>query len=711
MDIQNNMLSPLNALSEKNDPDKGAALIGMKGKKLSEVIESVDNAIKPETVDFSGRGVDSDLFSEVVSVVNGGKKAHVSKGNTIRCNLQPISDSTWFEGKGKVLTTDIFGNEHTFDISKARNGSQYTAKQLVQQKIFLARAKNDNTPLTIGILGDSITDGADSTGWVANPTSGGNLSSTNYNHNNNGGANSWSRVFNDWLNVAVNTDGIRRFEVYNASSSGKQLWDRWAFDNFDYGFFQNAAYGNKAPDVLFIAMGTNDASPLTDIDTYAYRFEQLARKAWGYGCAVCVIDVNSSYISNVALTYAVKARLGQAYNMIDFIDLGKTLKNIISNQQISSIKDVFTDGSGTYDFTHPNDAGHKLLGAACAKEFLSEQIIFAKKGMIKSLYSTADSTVIEFPNKNILPASGHDTSNSGVFSGKDSIVEYQTTANGNAIVYANVWVDDNIDLVAKQWLKPNCTTGGRAHTVKVSVNDPIDTSYINTGGLHLNDESTVQSRYLGQLRHGLNRIEITYDGNPSVIYPPELCFNESLRNENTDKAVEHSANVIKSINAGAGFIYQADDPRQVKLTSYDRTKLDHVCDLSFATQYHADINIIANVLTQNSGFACLNKGADGIFIELTNAATGEIRVSTYSGSTLSTVSTNTIGVASNHYRFRLQTSLVSTFVYASVDSGTPALIATISRSSGLYAGGQAVAFATNSAAQHECVASYSVRLR
>lgn len=38
MDIQNNMLSPLNALSEKNDPDKGAALIGMNGKTVAEQI-------------------------------------------------------------------------------------------------------------------------------------------------------------------------------------------------------------------------------------------------------------------------------------------------------------------------------------------------------------------------------------------------------------------------------------------------------------------------------------------------------------------------------------------------------------------------------------------------------------------------------------------------------------------------------------------------
>jgi hypothetical protein len=42
VDLQNNMLSPLNALSNKTDTDKGAALIGYKGEKLTKHLDVID---------------------------------------------------------------------------------------------------------------------------------------------------------------------------------------------------------------------------------------------------------------------------------------------------------------------------------------------------------------------------------------------------------------------------------------------------------------------------------------------------------------------------------------------------------------------------------------------------------------------------------------------------------------------------------------------
>lgn len=120
---------------------------------------------------------------------------YVPKGVQLRCNFLPDDDVTKFTGEGKILTRDPWGNEHVFDVSLATHGSKYTAFNVINQ--FARR----NTQCRVGIVGDSITDGAYGAGWVANPTdANGDLSSTNYDHNGNGGAGSRFRTFTDWLN-------------------------------------------------------------------------------------------------------------------------------------------------------------------------------------------------------------------------------------------------------------------------------------------------------------------------------------------------------------------------------------------------------------------------------------------------------------------------------------------------------------------------------
>lgn len=122
-------------------------------------------------------------------------KVYIPKDVQLRCNFLPDDDVTKFTGEGKILTRDPWGNEHIFDVSLATHGSKYTAFNVINQ--FARR----NTLCRVGIIGDSITDGAYGTDWVANPTdSNGDLSSTNYDHNGNGGAGSWFRTFTDWLN-------------------------------------------------------------------------------------------------------------------------------------------------------------------------------------------------------------------------------------------------------------------------------------------------------------------------------------------------------------------------------------------------------------------------------------------------------------------------------------------------------------------------------
>lgn len=198
-----------------------------------------------------------------------GNDIYIPEGVTIRCNLLPDDDVTIFKGEGKILTRDPWGNEHVFDISLANKGSKFNVSDIINQH---ARSKK---LCSVGIIGDSITDGAYSKNWSPNPTdSSGNLSSTNHNHNLNGGSGSWFRTFTDWMNVIVSHEE-NVFDALNCSSSGKRLGDGWAYRNFDHGFFKNSAYGNKAPNVCYLAMGANDNDIIDSIgfDKYLFMFE------------------------------------------------------------------------------------------------------------------------------------------------------------------------------------------------------------------------------------------------------------------------------------------------------------------------------------------------------------------------------------------------------------------------------------------------------
>ena len=119
------------------------------------------------------------------------------------------------------------GNEHVFDVGLATNGTDFTALGTLAQFANKQGYPSTITDCHVGIIGDSITDGAYSSGWTANPTdASGNLSSTNYNHNLNGGSYSWFRIFTDCLNM-LSDSTTNIFKGYNCASSGKALATGW----------------------------------------------------------------------------------------------------------------------------------------------------------------------------------------------------------------------------------------------------------------------------------------------------------------------------------------------------------------------------------------------------------------------------------------------------------------------------------------------------
>ncbi|HGF5004087.1 TPA: SGNH/GDSL hydrolase family protein [Vibrio parahaemolyticus] len=456
----------------------------------------------------------------------------IGKGYRVRCHLNPEDDIRLFVGKGEVISRDLWGNEHVFNIEAANQSSSYSPSQIVNQALRLG---ND---CRLGILGDSITDGAHGDSWIANPTdANGDLNSADYNHNFNGGSGSWFRTFTDLLNQSAQWQGKSPIKACNASSSGKRLIDGWAYRNFDYGFFQNQAYGNTSPKALYIAMGVNDNGLIIDFDDYLDEFDKLIRKAWGYGVAVGVVSVTTKSVQWAQLDAAIKMQLSKKYPNLEIIDIATGLNDLFVSGVSPSPQDLWLKSDGTWDTTHPQKVGQEAMGAIAAKQvvpwfYREEPLImpvsesgFLSVGYPSGLYYQADLAIL---------------------SGKPWLDE----SGGWPIVSPNesvthryyLWVDDpRLDLIIFQ---PFQNTYGdvASMSVRVRLNDIRTEPYISdTLPVEMSDQYTTYQ--IQSIKKGLNIVEIAVGGSPSIAYKPALIKAGSMYGTST-------LNANRSLNSG-----------------------------------------------------------------------------------------------------------------------------------------------------------------
>jgi lysophospholipase L1-like esterase len=110
----------------------------------------------------------------------------------------------------------------------------------------------------IACYGDSTTDGNETTGWTANPTSGG--VPVGVEDHESTAPNAWPAKLKSILREMFGNNNI---DVFNAGYSGQRLWDGWAYNNYDKAITENPFYGT--PDVCFIGFGLNDITAATNI--------------------------------------------------------------------------------------------------------------------------------------------------------------------------------------------------------------------------------------------------------------------------------------------------------------------------------------------------------------------------------------------------------------------------------------------------------------
>ncbi|MET6618211.1 hypothetical protein WH034_14260 [Enterobacter hormaechei] len=562
---------------------------------------------------------------------------YVPNGVQLRCNFLPDDDVTKFTGEGKILTRDPWGNEHVFDVSLATHGSKYTAFNVINQ--FARR----NTQCRVGIVGDSITDGAYGTGWVANPTdSNGDLSSTNYDHNSNGGAGSWFRTFTDWLNRFTKNNSFI-FKAENCASSGKRLIDGWANRNFDHGFFKNTAYGNVPPDVCFMSMGVNDNGQLDALgfDQYLFRFEQFIRKAWGYGCAVCVVSMNQNGSQWAALEASIKKHIERLFPAVEFLDLSQPVTEMYRDLGSYTLEDIArrpTDG--TFDNTHFAPLGHQYIGAYAARAVMPYRVHTAKKG--NNFVPTVDNDIQPFgyPSGSTYGVGMERLSGNTYLNGLTGwgVV---SPATENLTIRYFVWCDtSDISMVIFEPYNPTYVAAGRANSVSIRQQDIRNAAFFS-GNIASNGVSSFANKLTtrtGILKKGLNQIEIIYDGTPSKVYPPALLFRGEL-----NESCSQNASVFLAANAIKGVYGQVRDKADLLLAYGAETANDEAPDMYGATKSSNVQNVVLSSLPVDCGVVFYYKPTSQSGVVAKRVATG-IEISTMLFGALSVVGTLTCDV-------------------------------------------------------------------
>lgn len=525
--------------SQVNVPD---ATTEVKGKtKLS---NSVSNSESEAITPLAGKEIADGKYNSILPVMfvpnivmdtttnnrnaiyNYGKDVYIPLNTTIRCNLLPDDDVTIFKGEGKILTRDPWGNEHIFDVKKANYGSDFTALGL------LHRYGRTGEECSVGVIGDSITDGAWSTSWSPNPiNAAGNLSSTNHNHNLNGGKQSWFRVFTDNLNLLSNTEETP-FKAFNCSSSGKKLFDGWGYRNFDYGFFQNTAYGNKAPKVLFVALGVNDNADIwkTGYEEYFARYEQIIRKAWGYGSTICFVSLNSNMADWGFLEGVIKKRLEREFLKVEYIDLSQTTFDMYTDLGNYNIIDISSRPNNVLDRTHFSTIGHQYIGAYAANMIFPGRV--TKAVIAKNMVPTVNTSFYAFgyPSRVRYEPSLETLSGSDYLNklGGWSVIK---PASENVIIRYFIHVDENdISLSLFEPKISTYTTAARNNSFKCFLHSLSNAPYLSgmIASTNMANFEGKQVTNIGILKKGFNIIEITYDGNPTQVFPPALLFRQEL---------------------------------------------------------------------------------------------------------------------------------------------------------------------------------------
>ncbi|EPL6457012.1 phage tail protein, partial [Providencia rettgeri] len=468
------------------------------------------------------------------------RKIYIPADIVIRVNFEPEDDVRKFVGEGKILVKNKWTNaDMIFDVALATNGG----KSSVNATLY--KAMTDKKDVTIGIVGDSITDGAwGKQDWTSPPIdkNGNLLAPISYNHSHNGGSHSWPEHWLENMNkVQQRYSDAQLFKIFNCSLSGARLSDGWGYRNFDFGFFGNSTYKNRAPTVCILAMGWNDFS--ANIDTYRDKIDMFVRKAWGYGCEVGIVTVNNNNSDGVGFEYATKKLVTEKLG-IDYFNVGDGLQES-ANRLVSDNLWYYKKSNNTFDNTHPQELGQMSMGDSMFMQTLG--LKYAKKVNAGDVMTTSldvfwGAQTLE--TKSVLKISMGKASGTpeldqygflaAVNNAKNEPVKFTTQVyceeDGMSLIVYEPWTaiqeqqNNTVKAICPSGLMMSESGTFIQRNKEVNIQKLLFERKIAS---HYFGSKKTLSTYAGMLRKGLNTIEIVYTGNNlTSVYCPMLKFGK-----------------------------------------------------------------------------------------------------------------------------------------------------------------------------------------
>ncbi|GAB3215053.1 GDSL-type esterase/lipase family protein [Pseudaeromonas pectinilytica] len=369
--------------------------------------------------------------------------------------------------------------------------------------------------VTIGCYGDSTTDGDNTTGWTANPTSGGKAVG-NSDHNLTA-PNAWPAKLQEYLREIFKNNNIKTF---NAGYSGQRMDNGWALNNYAAAMVNNPYYG--IPNICFIGFGLNDiTSAGSQIDNHIDKTVKLMFRMVSEGTIPVILTCDAEFRNGQfgdtrdhkearRELDAAKRALGDKYGVL-VVDIGDVLKQWIQNNN-----DGYIWTKEQPDGLHFGNNGHSLKAQYLASQMLIDTVKFSsgereiQTWSSEAAYVGNYTTIFKYTNNsqggNVLYSSAAPIDTDMV-----TIWVWNTCRNAY-LVYQGI-ENEFIDAAEVYTVAPKVEVKelfGSAVTSKAL----ISPGFKNTSGYQRSDEQFIHSR----LKYGLNKVTYRSGDSATLFY-------------------------------------------------------------------------------------------------------------------------------------------------------------------------------------------------
>lgn len=515
------------------------------------------------TISATGGGGGDVTLADLASTAAGKGAALVGfkqsgTGSVTRTELDKSRDLVSFRDFGAGATRSDYPSEVTAALTQALAnpsapvvlpGAGVFSPQ--DRLAYLCAKMAAGQTVKIACYGDSTTDGQGTTGWVANPTSGGNAVGSAAHEAN--AANAWPAKFRTIIRSMFGNNNIA---VWNAGYTGQRLDSGWAYSNYAAAILNNPAYGK--PDICFIAFGLNDINAGgTQIAAHATETRKLCARLLLNGTVPVLLGCDAMYRGGGTDTRDHKeasrqideAKRSVATELgIPYIDVDLAMK-----QWMNRNEDGLRWSVEQPDGLHFGNKGHAFKAGLIARHLFRDTVVLtgsAKRQRVETWdsrcayvgnYSTRYTLANNAQGGNILYSSGAPTST----------------------VMMRVWVwneSPDTELIYRGLDNENFSAAGTANAPFVRVTSYIDGSvssktpagvgFTYTSGFRRSD---IPYRF-GRLPYGLSCVEYV-SGTGSALFYGYFEFVQS-RTDGLRDALRGRRKLIQSTPSTGTIAYQ-----------------------------------------------------------------------------------------------------------------------------------------------------------